>query len=171
LGRSGGGTWKTDTFNIVAPTRVSEGPMGWPPWASIECTDRILIYGSSKPSSLSSTEIWLKLTSLLVGLGEKLGTDLWIGQPACCRLCREPFSREQWDPSKSVYGSGKVTIRGILEIRMVDGHTWTERGKCVACWMSFPLQGVHRFGSPWLSDMSTACLWQSSHSKLMNLMS
>jgi hypothetical protein len=26
----------------------------------------------------------------------------------------------------------------------------------------FPLQGVHRFESPRLSDMSTACLWQSS---------
>jgi hypothetical protein len=54
---------------------------------------------------------------------------------------------------------------------MVDGHTWIERGKCVACWSGFPLQGVHRFESPRLSDMSTACLWQSSRSKLMNLMS
>jgi hypothetical protein len=23
--------------------------------------------------------------------GEKLGTDPWFGQPACCGLCREPF--------------------------------------------------------------------------------
>jgi hypothetical protein len=23
--------------------------------------------------------------------GEKLGTNLWIGQPTCCDLCREPF--------------------------------------------------------------------------------
>jgi hypothetical protein len=27
----------------------------------------------------------------LAGLGEKLGTDPWIGQPACCGLCQEPF--------------------------------------------------------------------------------
>jgi hypothetical protein len=27
----------------------------------------------------------------LAGLGEKLGTDPRIGQPACCGLCREPF--------------------------------------------------------------------------------
>jgi hypothetical protein len=27
----------------------------------------------------------------LAGSGEKLGTDPWIGQPACCRLCRDPF--------------------------------------------------------------------------------
>jgi hypothetical protein len=29
-----------------------------------------------------------------------------------------------------------------------------ERGMCVACWSGFPLQGVHRFESPRLSNMS-----------------
>jgi hypothetical protein len=33
-------------------------------------------------------------TASLVGLGEKLGTDPWIDQPACYGLCQEPlFSR------------------------------------------------------------------------------
>jgi hypothetical protein len=41
----------------------------------------------SKPSSLSSTETWLKPTALLVGSGEKLGMDPHIGQSACYRLC------------------------------------------------------------------------------------
>jgi hypothetical protein len=50
------------------------------------------VYVPSKPSSLSSTESWLKPIPLLVGLGEKLGTDLRMGQPACYGLCREPFS-------------------------------------------------------------------------------
>jgi hypothetical protein len=27
----------------------------------------------------------------LAGLGEKLGTDPWIGQPVRCGLCQEPF--------------------------------------------------------------------------------
>jgi hypothetical protein len=27
----------------------------------------------------------------LAGSGEKLGTDLRIGQPLCCGLCQEPF--------------------------------------------------------------------------------
>jgi hypothetical protein len=31
------------------------------------------------------------LTASLVGSGEKLGTYTWIGQPACCGLCRKPF--------------------------------------------------------------------------------
>jgi hypothetical protein len=52
--------------------------------ASIECTDRILVYGPSNPSSFSLTEARLKHTASLVGLGEKLGTNPWIGQPACC---------------------------------------------------------------------------------------
>jgi hypothetical protein len=30
-------------------------------------------------------------TASMAILGEKLGTNLWIGQPACCVLCREPF--------------------------------------------------------------------------------
>jgi hypothetical protein len=45
----------------------------------------------SKPRSSSSTEAWRKITVSLVGLGEKLGIDLWIGRPACWGLCREPF--------------------------------------------------------------------------------
>jgi hypothetical protein len=27
----------------------------------------------------------------MAGMGEKLGTDPRIGQPACCGLCQEPF--------------------------------------------------------------------------------
>jgi hypothetical protein len=30
-------------------------------------------------------------TASLVGSGEKLGTDSWIGQPTCYGLCRKPF--------------------------------------------------------------------------------
>jgi hypothetical protein len=36
------------------------------------------------------------------------------------------------------------------------------RIKRMACWSNFPLYDVHGFESSWLSDMSTACLWQSS---------
>jgi hypothetical protein len=38
---------------------------------------------------------------------------------------------------------------------MVLDHTRTERGKRMAYWLDFSLQGVHRFESPRLSDMST----------------
>jgi hypothetical protein len=38
---------------------------------------------------------------------------------------------------------------------MVMDHTQTECGKRVACLLGFPLQGVHQFESPRLSDMSS----------------
>jgi hypothetical protein len=41
---------------------------------------------------------------------------------------------------------------------MVLDHMRTERRKRVVCWSGFPLQGVHRFKSPQLSDM-TKCLF------------
>jgi hypothetical protein len=49
---------------------------------------------------------------------------------------------------------------------MVWDHTWIERGMRVACWSGFPLQGVHQFESPLLSNMNTSCLWQSSRRQL-----
>jgi hypothetical protein len=30
-------------------------------------------------------------TTSMAGSREKLGMDPWIGQPACCGLCQEPF--------------------------------------------------------------------------------
>jgi hypothetical protein len=49
------------------------------------------VYGPSKPSSLPSTEGGFTLIASMVALGEKLGTDQRIDQPACYGLCREPF--------------------------------------------------------------------------------
>jgi hypothetical protein len=49
--------------------------------------------------------------------------------------------------------SQRVAICGPREIHMVLDHTQTERGMRVACWLGFPLQGVHRFESSRLSDM------------------
>jgi hypothetical protein len=59
-------------------------------------------YGPGKPSSQLSTEAWLFPTALLAILGEKLGTDPWIGWLACCGLCREPFFSGAVDLFKSV---------------------------------------------------------------------
>jgi hypothetical protein len=52
---------------------------------------------------------------------------------------RSPFSREQWDLSKSVGDSRKVAMRWPHEIRMIWDHTRTERGIRVTCWSGFPL--------------------------------
>jgi hypothetical protein len=116
----------------------------------------MLAYEPSKPSSLTSTEGGFTPTISMVSLGEKLGTDqsvvmLWIGS-------RVFFSREQWLCPPLLMTSRKVVIHEPREIRMVDDHTRTERGKRVACWSDFPIEGMHRFESPRLLDMSTAYL-------------
>jgi hypothetical protein len=67
---------------------------------------------------------------------------------------RSPFCREQWLCPPLLTTSRKVAKCGPREIRIVEGHTQIEHGKHVVCWSGFPLQGVHRFESPRLSDMS-----------------
>jgi hypothetical protein len=81
----------------------------------------------------------------LVGSGEKLGTDLRIGQPVCYGLCREPFFTGAVTLSSIVNDVQRVAICGPHEICMVLDHTRTESEKRVMCWSDFPLQGVHRF--------------------------
>jgi hypothetical protein len=46
---------------------------------------------AQKPSSHHQQMLGFASTASLVGSGEKLGTDLQIGQLVCCGLCREPF--------------------------------------------------------------------------------
>jgi hypothetical protein len=65
-----------------------------------------------------------------------------------------PSSQGQWFRSNMLMTMWKVAICGPCEIRMVLDHTQIEGGKCVACWSGFPAQGVHRFESSRLSDMS-----------------
>jgi hypothetical protein len=63
-------------------------------------------------------------------------------------------SRVQWICSNLLTTAWKVAIYGPREICMVVEYTWTERGKRMTCWSGFPLQGVHWFELPWLSNMS-----------------
>jgi hypothetical protein len=121
------------------------------------------VYVRSKPSSQLSIETWLFPTTSLAVVGEKLGTDLWIDQPACCGFCQEPFFSGAVDLFKSVDDCAKgcyaLTVWDTYGLGPCVDWTWDVCGVLV----SFPLQRVHRFESSWLSDMSTACLWQSSH--------
>jgi hypothetical protein len=71
--------WRAGTSKVVPHEQVLNVPIAcrW--------------YGFNKPSSWSSLGAWLTAPASLAGLGEKLGTDPRIGQPACCGLCREHF--------------------------------------------------------------------------------
>jgi hypothetical protein len=50
--------------------------MGWVPWASIERTDSILVYGPSKPSSRPSIRGWLYPHCFIGWLGRETGYGL-----------------------------------------------------------------------------------------------
>jgi hypothetical protein len=60
------------------------------------------VYGPIKPSGRLLTEAWLFPTVSLAVVGERLGTDSWIGQPTCCGMCRELFFMGAVDLFKSV---------------------------------------------------------------------
>jgi hypothetical protein len=97
-------------------------------------------------------------TASLVDSGEKQGMNPQISQLMCCGLYQEPFFSGAVALLNSVDDYKKYAIYEPREIRMVFDHTRTEHGKRVTYWSDFPLQRVHRFESPRLSDMSIACL-------------
>jgi hypothetical protein len=87
-------------------------------------------------------------------VGEKLGTDPRIGWPSCYGLCREPFFLGVVDLFKSVddymKGCYMWTTWDMYGRGPYTDWVWKMCGVLVG----FPLQGVHRFESPRLSDMS-----------------
>jgi hypothetical protein len=76
-------------------------------------------------------------TTSLVESGRETGWASTIDQLMCWGCSREPCFSGVVTLSNSIGVSQKVTIRGLHDIYMVEGHTWTERGKCVACWSGF----------------------------------
>jgi hypothetical protein len=86
--------------------------------------------------------------------GEKLGMDPRIGQMMCGGLGREPFFSEAVDPFNSVNDSWNVATYEDCPQEAYEWRTWTNVESVRVVCIRFPLQGVHRFESPRLSDMS-----------------
>jgi hypothetical protein len=55
--------------------------------------------------------------------------DLWIDQPACWVLCREPFFLGAVPPSNSVGGSWKVATYEDRPQEAYTGRMWTGVGR------------------------------------------
>jgi hypothetical protein len=138
FGRSGSGTWQASTSKVVAPPVSVKDRWFGPHEQVLNIPITCRWYGPGKPSTWLPTWAWLKPSASLVGLGEKLGTDSWIGQPACCGLCREPFfsgavgsiqiywhltkgcyTRTTWD----TYGLGLYTDRAWKACGMLVGFS------------------------------------------------
>jgi hypothetical protein len=114
--------------------------MVWPPRASIERINHMLVF-MGPVSLIVGHQHELGLCLLLHWLAQErnwVQTHGSVGQRAVDYF-GSPFSREQWDPSKSVGVSKKVAICGPREIYMVLDYMRTECGKRVACWSGFPL--------------------------------
>jgi hypothetical protein len=112
------------------------------------------VYGPSKPSSLSSTDAWLKHTASLVGLGEKLRRvprttqSGWEVESGALFLRRSSIRPTLLTTHRRLPRTGAARRKCTPSVR---GLAWEAH---VSCWLGFPLQGVHQFESPWLSDMS-----------------
>jgi hypothetical protein len=145
--------------------------MGWPPEQVLNVSIACWCYVPSKPTAWLSTKAYyqqkLDVSPLLYWL---LWERSWV-QSRRSVSCRAvdwvgiPSSLEQLICSNLLTTTWKVAIRGPREICMVKGHTRTERGKRVAWWSSFPLQGVHRFESPWL----LVWVWHRDRTHLVSL--
>jgi hypothetical protein len=87
------GKWYVESCHLkgCSPRLCLLRTNGWPPQASIEHTDRMLVYGPSKPSSMSSAEACLKPTASLAVRGEKLGGDTQIGHRCARDVVRNPY--------------------------------------------------------------------------------
>jgi hypothetical protein len=113
-------------------------------------------YGPSKPSRLLATEVGFTPTALMVGLGEKLDTDLWIGQPSCYGLGWEPFflrgvalSIVVDDFMKDCYTQ---TMRDTYGLGPYTDHAWKACGmlvrfsptRCISVWIAVTLGYEYR---------------------------
>jgi hypothetical protein len=93
-------------------------------------------------------------TASLAGLGEKLGTDPRIDQGLAMDYVGSHSSWEQWACSTLSMTCERLPRTGTARRKhtpSVHGLAWEVY---VACWSGFPRQGVHRFESPRLLDMT-----------------
>jgi hypothetical protein len=137
--------------------------MDCPPRASIECTNHILVF-IGLVSWCSYVTTWSKPLSPTPWMSQGRGNEVTQGDGwASLALVAKTSSRCRW----LFRLCGDYWKVAYVEHRrcMVRDHTWIRHGKHLACWLGFPLQGVHRFESPRLSDMSITCLQQSSRRK------
>jgi hypothetical protein len=93
-------------------------------------------------------------TASLASSGEKLGVDPRIDQRRAVDCVGSPSSQEQLACSTLSMTRERLSRTGTARRKRTPGVRGLAWEAYVTCWSGFPLQGVHRFESPRLSDMS-----------------
>jgi hypothetical protein len=93
-------------------------------------------------------------TASLAGSVEKMGIDPRIGQRHTVDCVESPSSREQWAWSTLLMTRERLPRMGTARRKRTLGVRGLAWEAYVACWLGLLLQGVHRFESARLSDMS-----------------
>jgi hypothetical protein len=89
------------------------GTKGRYPRTCIEHTEQMLvIWAYYTDVAGQQQKVGFAPTASIVSLGEKLGTDPWIGQLSCCRLGQEPFF------------SGAVALLNSIDDFAKGCHVW-----------------------------------------------
>jgi hypothetical protein len=101
------------------------------------------VYESSKPSSLLSTDAWLKPTVSLAGLGEKLRRVPWTTQSGWEVESGALFLRSSSICPTLLMTYKRLPRTGTARRKRTPGVHQLEWVAYVSCWSGFPLQGVH----------------------------
>jgi hypothetical protein len=107
------------------------------------------VYGPSKPNSLLSIAAWLKPTASLV----RVGRETEAGPVDHSTRLKGGVGSSSIRPTLLMTRE-RLPCTGTARRKRASGVHRLEWEAYVSCWSDFPLQGVHRFESPRLSDMS-----------------
>jgi hypothetical protein len=111
----------------------------------------------------SSTDVWLKRTASMVVLGEKLRWVPQATQPGWEVESGAPFLGSSESIQLCWVSVKGCHVRWPCCRKHMHGLCGLALEAYVSCWSDFPLQSVHQFESPWLSDMSNYLSHGSLH--------
>jgi hypothetical protein len=141
-GRAGRVLWLFRGFYVLAPTCVGYGPRGWYPWASIERTDRILVF-MCPVSLVAGCQQRLGFAPLLQWLSQERNWVWTCGLVSRCAMdyVGSPFSQKQWPYSTLLMTTWKVATYGDCLQEAYIERMWTGVGSVHIVLIGFFLTG------------------------------
>jgi hypothetical protein len=146
--------WRTGTSKVVAPPVSVKDRLVGPHEQVLNVPIACRWYGSGKPSSMRLMDVWL--SPLLYWLAREKNWVRTHGSVSrrVVDCVGRPFSREQWLCPTLSAARERLSHTGTTRRKRTPGIRGLGWEAYVSYWSGFPLQGVHRFESSGLSDMS-----------------